>query len=56
MSRLEEIRDRLDAITAALRDESVTDTEAGNLASEAAQLTAEAAKEAASAVDRLEQG
>ncbi len=56
MSRLEEIRDRLDAITAALRDEAVSDTDAGELAAEAAQLTAEAAREAASAVDRLEQG
>lgn len=55
MSRLEEIRDRLDAITAALKDEGATDTEAAELAAEAARLTAEAAREATAAVERLEQ-
>ncbi|MCB0857637.1 MAG: hypothetical protein KDB57_05890 [Solirubrobacterales bacterium] len=54
MSRLEEIRDRLDEITAALRDENVSDTEAAGLAEEAATLTAEASSEAAAAVDRAD--
>ncbi len=54
MSRLEEIRDRLDEITNALRDENVTDTEAAGLAEEAARLTAEASREAAAAVDRAD--
>lgn len=55
MSRLEEIRDRLGEITVALRDEDVSDTEAARLAEEAAQLTADAAREAAAAVDRADQ-
>jgi hypothetical protein len=54
MSRLEEIRDRLDEITAALRDENVSDTEAAGLAEDAATLTAEASSEAAAAVDRAD--
>ena len=52
MSRLEEIRDRLGEITTALRDENVSDTDAAGLAEEAAKLTAEAASEAAAAVDK----
>jgi len=56
VSRLEEIRDRLDAITASLRDEGTSGAAAGELAAEAAELTAEAAREAAVAVERLEQG
>ncbi len=55
MSRLEEIRDRLGEITAALRDENVSDTEAAGLAEEAAKLTAEAAREAAESVQRADQ-
>lgn len=55
MSRLEEIRDRLDEITAGLRDGNVSDTEAAGLADEAAKLTAEAAREAAAAVERADQ-
>jgi hypothetical protein len=39
----------------ALRDENVTDTEASGLADEAAKLTAEAAREAAAAVERADQ-
>lgn len=54
-SRLEEIRDRLVAITAALRDETVTDADASKLASEAAELTDEASREAARSVEGLEQ-
>lgn len=56
MSRMEEIRDRLLEITAELGDEEVADTRAGELAAEAAELTAEAAGEATAAVDRLGQG
>jgi uncharacterized membrane-anchored protein len=56
MSRMEEIRDRLEAITQELGDEAVDDRRAGDLAAEAAALTAEAAREAAVAVDRLGQG
>jgi uncharacterized membrane-anchored protein len=55
MSRLEEIRDRLVAITGELGDGEVADTRAAELAAEAADLTAEAAREAAAAVDRLGQ-
>lgn len=55
MSRLEQIRDRLEAITAALRDEGTTDPQAAELSAEAATLTEEAAREAAAAVERLEQ-
>ncbi len=55
MSRLEEIRDRLGEITAALRDENVSDTDAAGLAEEAAKLTSEAAGETAAAVDRADQ-
>jgi len=54
VSRLEDIRDRLDEITAALRDENVSDTDAAELAGEAARLTAEAASEAATAVERAD--
>jgi len=54
MSRLEEIRDRLDQITVGLRDENVSDTDAAGLADEAAKLTAEAAREAAAAVERAD--
>lgn len=54
MSRLEEIRDRLDEITAALRNEKVSDTEAAGLSEEAAKLTAEASGEAAAAVDHAD--
>jgi uncharacterized membrane-anchored protein len=53
--RLEQIRDRLNEITAQLRSEDVSDSEAGRLAAEAAELTAEAATEAAKSVARLEQ-
>ena len=55
MSRLEEIRDRLGEITRSLQDENVSDTDAARLAEEAATLTAEAAREAAAAVDRADQ-
>lgn len=55
MSRLEEIRERLVQITAALRDDAVSDTDAAGLADEAAKLTAEAAREAAAAVERADQ-
>ena len=54
MSRLEEIPDRPGEITAELRSESVSDTDASGLAEEAARLTAEAASEAASAVERAD--
>ncbi|MBN8866858.1 MAG: hypothetical protein J0H98_04840 [Solirubrobacterales bacterium] len=54
MSRLEEIRDRLDVITAELRSENVSDTDSAALANEAAELTAEAAREAAAAVERID--
>jgi hypothetical protein len=56
MSRLEEIRDRLRQITAQLEDPEVSDGDAGKLAAEAAELTAEAARKASGAVDRLESG
>lgn len=55
MSRMEEIRDRLRQITEELSDESVADEYAGQLSAEAAELTAEAAREVAAAVDRLGQ-
>lgn len=55
MSRMEEIRDRLNEITGELGDAEVADTRAGELAAEAADLTAEAAREATAAVDRLGQ-
>jgi len=54
VSRLEDIRDRLGEITAALRDESISDTDAASLAEEAARLTAEAAGEAAAAVEQAD--
>lgn len=54
MSRLEEIRDRLDQLTVALRDENVSDTEASKLAEEAAALAAEASREASVAVERAD--
>jgi hypothetical protein len=53
---MEEIRDRLKAITEELSDDGVNDQRAGELAAEAADLTAEAAREASAAVDRLGQG
>jgi hypothetical protein len=56
MSRMEEIRDRLNEITGELQSDQIADTRAGELAAEAAQLTAEAAREAAAAVDHLGQG
>ena len=56
MSRMEGIRDRLNEITAELGDEGIPDTRAGELAAEAADLTSEAAREAAESVDRLGQG
>jgi len=55
MSRMEEIRDRLNEITGELGDSEVADARAGELAAEAAELTAEAAREATAAVDRLGQ-
>jgi hypothetical protein len=55
MTRLEEIRDRLDEITAALRSEAVSDTDAAGLAEEAAKLTAEAASEASAAASAADQ-
>ena len=55
MSRLSEIRDRLDRITEELSSEHTTDTRAAELAAEAARLTGEAAEETAAAVSRLEQ-
>lgn len=54
MSRLTEIRDRLNAITAELSDEETTGSRASELAAEAAELTAEAAQQATAALDRLE--
>ncbi len=51
--RLDQIRIRLEQITAAFESDMVTDREAGELAAEAAALTAEAAREAAAAADRL---
>jgi len=56
MSRLAEIRDRLDQITEELSSDETTDARAAELAAEAAGLTAEAADEAAAAIARLEQG
>ena len=55
-TRMEEIRDRLKALAAELNGDAVSDTAAGELAAEAAELTAEAAREASGAVARLEQG
>lgn len=54
MSRLEEIRQELDQITEALRDDKVSDSEAADLAKSAAGLVAEAARETASAVEQAE--
>ena len=56
MSRLTEIRDRLNLITEELGSDETLDTRAAELAAEAAGLTAEAADEAAAAIARLEQG
>jgi hypothetical protein len=53
---MEEIRDRLRAITAELAEKGTGDQRAAELASEAAELTAEAARLASAAVDRLGQG
>ena len=53
--RLEEIRDRLAAITTGLRDQDISDADAGKLAAEAAELTDEAARVAATAAESLEQ-
>lgn len=53
--RLEEIRDRLVAITTGLRDQDISDADAGKLAAEAAELTDEAARVAATAAESLEQ-
>ena len=55
MSRLSEIRDRLDRITEELSSEQTTDARAAELAAEAARLTGEAAEETAAAVSRVEQ-
>ncbi len=55
MSRLTEIRDRLEQITGQLAAEQTPDTLAAELAAEAARLTGEAADEAAAAIARLEQ-
>ncbi len=55
MSRLSEIRDRLDRITEELSSEQTGDARAAELAAEAASLTGEAAEEAAAAISRLEQ-
>jgi F420-0:gamma-glutamyl ligase len=55
MSRLSEIRDRLDRITEQLASEQTTDAVAAELAAEAARLTGEAAEEASAAIARLEQ-
>lgn len=52
-ARLDEIRQRLERITDGLRDGGTTDEEAGRLAAEAADLTAEAAREAAYVVEHL---
>ncbi|MCB0862176.1 MAG: hypothetical protein KDB66_03060 [Solirubrobacterales bacterium] len=54
MSRLEEIRDRLEEITLALGSGDVSDSAAAELAGEAAKLTAEAANEAAASVERAD--
>jgi len=53
---MEEIRDRLKALAVELNGDAVSDTAAGELAAEAAELTDEAAREASGAVARLEQG
>ena len=53
--RLEEIRGRLVAITTGLRDQDISDADAGKLAAEAAELTDEAARVAATAAESLEQ-
>ena len=55
MSRLTEIRERLEQITAQLAGDETPDTVAAELAAEAARLTGEAADEAAAAIARLEQ-
>ncbi len=55
MSRLAEIRDRLDRITEELAGDGTPDARAAELAAEAARLAAEAAEEAAASVARLEQ-
>lgn len=54
--RLEEIRLELERITDALRSEETDDATAATLASEAAALTAEAAREAGSAIEQLNRG
>ncbi len=56
MSRLTEIKDRLDRITEELGSDETADSRAAELAAEAAGLVAEAADEAAAAIARLEQG
>lgn len=56
MSRLAEIRDRLNRITEELGSDETADARAAELAEEAAGLVAEAADEAATAIARLEQG
>ena len=53
--RLEEIRDRLVALTTGLRDQDIPDADAGKLAAEAAELTDDAARVAATAAESLEQ-
>jgi len=55
MSRLTEIRERLEQITAQLAGDETPDTVAAELAAEAARLTGEAADEAAAAIARLGQ-
>jgi hypothetical protein len=56
MSRLEQIRDRLNEITTGLGDPERSDTEAAELAAEAAVLTSEAARLAEEAVESTERG
>jgi hypothetical protein len=53
-TRLEEIRDQLAAIAARLEDPGMSDGDAARLATEAAELTAEAASESTAAISRLE--
>lgn len=55
VARLEQIRVRLEEITAGFGSDLITDAEAAGLAAEAAELTAEAAREAVAAAERVAQ-
>jgi hypothetical protein len=56
MSRLEEITQRLEAITAELADPELDDERAGELTREAAQLAAEAGEEANRLTQQAQEG